>query len=106
MIFAIDLRALLRVHRTFLTEKSPQNACFRIFKERPLIPVHCECFAARMFRLVPENGRKLVRQSDPIEARTINLLSDKFAYQLLTTVPRIGPINAGTILAGARDMRR
>ena len=40
-----------------------------------------------------------------IEARAVELLSDLPDYQLLTTIPGIGPINAMTILAEAGDLR-
>ena len=59
-----------------------------------------------MFRLVLAEGRSLVRQRDQIEARAVELLSDMPDYQLLTTIPGIGPINAMTILAEAGDLRR
>ena len=59
-----------------------------------------------MFRLVLAEGRSLIRQRDEIEARAVELLSDLPDYQLLTTIPGIGPINAMTILAEAGDLRR
>jgi transposase len=70
------------------------------------LPVHPDSDAVRMFRLVLAEGRGLVRQRDEIEARVIELLSDIPDYQLLTTIPGIGPINAMTILAEAGDLRR
>ena len=70
------------------------------------LPVHAESDAVRMFRLVLADGRSLVRQRDVIEARAVELLSDLPDYQLLTTIPGIGPINAMTILAEAGDLRR
>jgi hypothetical protein len=59
-----------------------------------------------MFRLVLAEGRSLIRQRNEIEARAVELLSDLPDYQLLTTIPGIGPINAMTILAEAGDLRR
>ena len=59
-----------------------------------------------MFGLVLVEGRSLVRQRNEIEARAVELLSDLPDYQLLTTIPDIGPINAMTILAEAGDLRR
>ena len=59
-----------------------------------------------MFRLVLAEGRSLSRQRNEIEARAVALLTDLPDYQLLTTIPGIGPINAMTILAEAGDMRR
>ena len=63
------------------------------------LPVHPTSDAVRMFRLVLAEGRSLIRQRDEIEARTVELLSDLPDYQLLTTIPGIGPINAMPILA-------
>lgn len=59
-----------------------------------------------MFRLVLAEGRSLIRQRNEIEARSVELLSGLPDYQLLTTIPGIGPINAMTILAEAGDLRR
>jgi transposase len=70
------------------------------------LPVHSDSDAVRMFRLVLAEGRNLIRQRNEIEARAVELLSDHPDYQLLTTIPGIGPINAMTILAEAGDLRR
>ncbi|QIE48010.1 IS110 family transposase (plasmid) [Pseudohalocynthiibacter aestuariivivens] len=70
------------------------------------LPVHLDSDAVRMFRLVLAEGRTLVRQRNEIEVRAVELLSDLPDYQLLTTIPGIGPINAMTILAEAGDLRR
>ncbi|NRB00753.1 MAG: IS110 family transposase [Rhodobacteraceae bacterium] len=70
------------------------------------LPVHPQSEAIRMFRLVLEEGRSLIRQRNEIEARAVELLSDLPDYQLLTTIPGIGPTNAMTILAEAGDLRR
>ena len=70
------------------------------------LPVGPDSDAVRMFRLVLAEGRSLVRQRNEIEARAVELLSNLPDYQLLTTIPGIGPINAMTILAEAGDLRR
>jgi transposase len=70
------------------------------------LPVHPDSDAIRMFRMVLAEGRSLIRQRNEIEARSVELLSDLPDYQLLTTIPGIGPINAMTILAEAGDLRR
>ena len=59
-----------------------------------------------MFRLVLGEGRGLIAQRNQIEGRAVELLKDLPDYQLLTSVPGIGPINALTILAEAGDLRR
>lgn len=70
------------------------------------LPVDPASDAVRMFRLVLAEGRSLIAQRNQIENRAIDLLKDNPDYQLLTTVPGIGPINALTILAEAGDLRR
>jgi transposase len=70
------------------------------------LPVAEESDAVRMFRLVLGEGRSLIAQRNEIEDRAIALLKDQSDYQLLTSIPGIGPINALTILAEAGDLRR
>jgi len=70
------------------------------------LPVEPQCDALAMFRMVLAEGRNLIAQRNTIEARAIELLKDNSDYQLLTTIPGIGPINALTILAEAGDLRR
>jgi len=70
------------------------------------LPVAADSDALRMFRMVLAEGRSLIRQRNEIEARAVELLSDRLDCQLLTSVPGIGPINALTILAEAGDLRR
>ena len=59
-----------------------------------------------MFHLVLGEGRELIAPRNQIEARAVELLKDLADYQLLTSVPGIGPINALTILAEAGELRR
>ncbi|MFB1024766.1 MAG: transposase, partial [Octadecabacter sp.] len=47
-----------------------------------------------------------IAQRNQIEDRAVALLKDLPDYQLLTSIPGIGPINALTILAEAGDLRR
>ena len=70
------------------------------------LPVDADSDALRMFRLVLAEGRGLIAQRNEIENRSIALLKDDTDYQLLTSIPGIGPINALTILAEAGDLRR
>ena len=51
-------------------------------------------------------GRSLIRQRNAIEDRAVELLGERPDYQLLRTIPGIGPINALTILAETGDLRR
>jgi transposase len=70
------------------------------------LPVAPDSEAIAMFRLVLAEGRSLTRQRNEIEARSVELLSASPDYQLLTSIPGIGPINTMTILAEAGDLRR
>jgi len=70
------------------------------------LPVEADSDAIRMFRLVLAEGRSLIAQRKEIEARAVLMLADNPDYQLLCTIPGIGPINALTILAEAGDLRR
>ena len=70
------------------------------------LPVEADSDAICMFRLVLGEGRSLIAQRNQIEARAVSMLADNPDYQLLCTIPGIGPINALTILAEAGDLRR
>jgi len=70
------------------------------------LPVAPDSDAISMFRLVLGEGRSLIAQRNQIEGRAVALLKDLPDYQLLTSIPGIGPINALTILAEAGDLRR
>ena len=70
------------------------------------LPVVLDSDAISMFRLVLGEGRSLIAQRNQIEDRAVALLKDLPDYQLLTSIPGIGPINALTILAEAGDLRR
>lgn len=70
------------------------------------LPVAPNCDAIAMFRMVLAEGRSLIAQRNAIEARAVEMLKDNPDYQLLCSIPGIGPINALTILAEAGDLRR
>lgn len=70
------------------------------------LPVDPSSDAVVMFRMVLAEGRSLIRQRTEIERRAEAMLADERDYQLLRTIPGIGPINALTILAEAGDLRR
>ena len=70
------------------------------------LPVALDSDAISMFPLVLGESRSLIAQRNQIEARAVVLLKDLPDYQLLTSIPEIGPINALAILAEAGDLRR
>jgi transposase len=65
------------------------------------LPVAADSDAIRMFRLVLAQGRSLIQSRNAIEARVVELLGDHRDYQLLCSIPGIGPVNALTVLAEA-----
>lgn len=70
------------------------------------LPVDPESDAIKMFSMVLAEGRSPIAQRNQIEERPIELLKDPPDYQLLTSIPGIGPLNALTVLAEAGDLRR
>lgn len=70
------------------------------------LPVAADSDAISMFRLVLTESRSLIAQRNQIETRAVTLLKNHPDYQLLTSIPGIGPINALTVLAEAGDLRR
>ncbi len=70
------------------------------------LPIGPDSDAVGMFRLVLGEGRGLIAQRNQIERRAVELLKDLPDYELLTSIPGIGPVNALTILAEAGDLRR
>ncbi|NGO56083.1 IS110 family transposase [Mesorhizobium camelthorni] len=70
------------------------------------LPLPLDAPAIRMFRMVIDEARSLIRQRNEIEAQADELLRHSQDYQLLRQIPGIGPINALTILAEAGDLRR
>jgi transposase len=79
---------------------------YQTAKTSVVLPVDPGSDAITMFRLVLAEGRGLIAQRNKIKDRAVALLKDNPAYQLLTSIPGIGPINALTILAEADDLRR
>jgi Transposase IS116/IS110/IS902 family len=70
------------------------------------LPLPLDAPAIRMFRMVIDEARSLIRQRNEIEAQADELLRHSKDYQLLRQIPGIGPINALTIIAEAGDLRR
>jgi transposase len=70
------------------------------------LPVSPDSDAIRMFRLMLAEERSLIRQRNTIEDRAVELLGERPDYQLLRTIPGIGPINALIILAETGELHR
>lgn len=70
------------------------------------LPLPLDAPAIRMFRMVTDEARSLIRQRNEIEAQADEMLRPSQDYQLLRQIPGIGSINALTIIAEAGDLRR
>jgi len=90
-----------KVSKTQILMDIYETACSSIGLPLPLYAP-----AIRMFRMVIDEARSLIRQRNEIEAQADELLQHSQDYQLLRQIPGIGPINALTIIAEAGDLRR
>jgi transposase len=70
------------------------------------IPVGLESQAVATFRLLLEEHTELCRKRAALERTEHELLQGRLDYQVLRSIPGIGPIIALTILAEAGDLRR
>ena len=79
---------------------------YETFKISVGLPVAPGYDVISMVRLVLGEGRSLIAQRHQIEDRAVALVKDLPDYQLLTSVPGTGPVNALTNLAQAGELRR
>lgn len=90
--------------------KHSKEAVLRSFhakaRESVGIPVPLESQAVATFRLLLEEHTELWRKRAALERTAHEPLKGRLDYQILRSVPGIGPIIALTILAEAGDLRR
>ncbi len=93
-----------------LRTKHSKEAVLRSFyakaKESIGIPVSLESQAVATFRMLLGDHLELCRKRAELEQTAHELLKDRTDYQILRSVPGIGPIIALTVLAEAGDLRR
>jgi transposase len=93
-----------------LCTKHSKEAVLRSFhakaRESVGIPVPLESQAVATFRLLLEEHTELCRKRAALERTAHESLQGRLDYQILRSVPGIGPIIALTILAEAGDLRR
>lgn len=70
------------------------------------LPVPLESEAIATFRLTLAQHLELCRIRTELEETAHELLQDQLDYQILRSVPGVGPIIALTVLAEADDLRR
>jgi transposase len=75
-------------------------------KESVGIPVVADSWAVQMFQLTVEQYIRLTKQRRKLEELIHAQLESNTDYQLLRTIPGIGPIIALTVLAEGGDLRR
>jgi transposase len=90
--------------------KHSKEAVLRSFhakaRESVGIPVGLESQAVATFRLLLEEHAELCRKRAALERTAHELLQGRLDYQILRSVPGIGPVIALTIMAEAGDLRR
>ncbi len=93
-----------------LRTKHSKQAVLRSFhakaSESVGIPVSLDSQAVATFRLLLNEHSELCRQREQLERTAHELLKERIDYQILRSVPGIGPIIALTVLAEAGDLRR
>ncbi|MBI4403093.1 MAG: IS110 family transposase [Deltaproteobacteria bacterium] len=79
---------------------------YSLAKESIGIPVDKDSYEVKMFRYSVEEHERLNQQLFDLQEEIEQLLSDNKDYQIMKSVPGIGPLIALTILAEAGDLRR
>lgn len=70
------------------------------------LPVSDDSLAVELFRLMLDEYARLTELRDHLERRALETLQDHRDFQLLRTIPGVGPIIALIILAEGGDLRR
>lgn len=95
---------------SLLTNKQSKTALlqayYRAAQSSVGVPVPLDSPSVAMFRLVVQEHLELSQKRLELENTAHQLLAENRDYQILRTVPGIGPIVALTVLAEAGDMRR
>lgn len=92
--------------RTKHSKESVLRSFYAKAKESVGIPVILESQAVTTFRLLLGDHLELCRKREELERTAHELLKGRTDYQILRSVPGIGPIIALTVLAEAGDLRR
>lgn len=82
------------------------NAYYQAAQNSVGVPIGLDSASVAMFRLVVQEHVELSCKRLELEKRAHALLKDNRDYQILRTMPGVGPIVALTILAEAGDLRR
>ncbi|MDQ3257124.1 MAG: IS110 family transposase [Acidobacteriota bacterium] len=92
--------------RTKHSKESVLRSFYATATESIGIPVTLESQAVATFRLLLADHLELCRKREELERTAHALLKERTDYQILRSVPGIGPIIALTVLAEAGDVRR
>jgi len=92
--------------RTKHSKESVLRSFYAKAKESVGIPVILESQAVTTFRLLLGDHLELCHKREELERTAHELLKGRADYQILRSVPGIGPIIALTVLAEAGDLRR
>ena len=109
-VVAVDKDSFVNEARALLSKKQGKGEILGDFydcaKASIGVPVALESDTVRMFRMMLDEHLRLCQKRDELEKIAHKKLKDDRSYEILRTVPGIGPIIALTILAEAGDLRR
>ncbi|MCB9085216.1 MAG: IS110 family transposase [Bdellovibrionaceae bacterium] len=109
-VTAIERSTFVDSARALLSSKQGKGEILADFYECARssigVPVSLESNVVQMFRMMLEEHLRLCKKRDELEKIAHKKLKDNRDYQILRSVPGIGPIIALTILAEAGDLRR
>ena len=89
-----------------VSKRAKLEEIYELAGETIALPIAQESFAVQAFRLQLERYLSLNRQRRQLEAWAEQALGSNRDFQLLRTIPGIGPVLALIILAEAGDLRR
>jgi hypothetical protein len=109
-VLALSEEEFVAVGGVLLKNKQSKSALLKAYYHAAQnsvgVPEPLDSPAIAMFRLVVREHLELSQKRLELERTAHQLLANKRDYQILRTIPGVGPIVALTILAEAGDMRR
>lgn len=109
-VLALSETEFIEVGMDLVKNKQPKTALLKAYygvaQQSVGVPVPLQSEAVAMFRLIVLEHLELSKKRLQLEKQAHRLLKDNRDYQVLRTLPGVGPIVALTIAAEAGDLRR